>query len=1395
MNANLTQNMKSITLFWLALCCSGISFAQSVTPTKGKEFWFGFMKNYEVEEFQESLDVFVVSNQNTSGTISIPGQGYSQSFNVVANVTTTLTLDNAIAEVFSNQIIEGRGILIETEDTVAVFAINFNGYTADGTKVLPTQTLGTEYMVASYYGLSGYSYNSEFLIVATEDDTEVEIIPSAPTMGGNAAGVPFVVQLNEGEVYQVRAAGSADDFTGTIVRGTVNNGACRPFAVFSGVDCTNIPSTCYACDHIYEQNFPVETWGTDFFVAPFGGATQYTYRVLAYSDNTSISIDGGAAITLNAGQWNEFNSVTGAHCVIADQGIAVIQYMEGVTCAGNGDPAMLILNDANQKIDNITFATVVSTVITSHNLTVIIEADDLGNVTLDGVVIDPNTFLDFPSCTDHVYATITLTAGSHTLDAPGEGVTAYVYGSGGAESYAYSVGSFSPVPPIIIDEAICTNDQVILEISQNYYDPYWYNYTVPGDTIALGYQYIIDPPIENGIYVGVGNDYVSGCEEEFYFSVEVPTPPVINISQSATQICQYQSVQLEANALPSNAVYFYSWSPTAGLSDPYISNPVATPIETTTYTVTVTTPTECATNTADITIEVIDGIITLFEVTPEESQFCLGGEVELETDIQTEIMSDNFDPGISWGVWNSIDNGEASANCGSVDGNGLYFNGPAPRRATTNAIDISDGGTINFTLKVANGVAPCDNAEPGDNIVLSYSTNGGANWTPIQTFFEAAYSNFTSLSISAPAGAETANTLFRWEQIGTYAAGQDNWVIDNVYIGVNDPTPFDFSWTPSAGLTADDIANPTASPIVSTWYFVETLDPLSGCSYSDSVFVDVGQPFDLEMMPDTGLCDVQGIQIYADPSIAGNYTWLWSPNTNISGLYSQNPTVSPTSTTTYSVVVNSDQGCSQTGEVQISVSTLLDLSVSASDQSICAGEVIELVADMGGNNSGITFEWSPVVGVTDPNAAITDAQPLVNTTYIVVAIHEDSGCQLTDAVAISVLQVFTVTVDPQDIALCITDGLELTATASTNAQLSWSWSPANLVTVNNLPVTIMTENTSADLIITATDAAGCQAIDTAHVVLLVETTDLGPDLGFCEDQFVTLNTGWPADYTIAWSNGESTPDIIVNEGGLFTVEVTSPGGCYSEDEVLLTLYAYPVVGLGLDDAYCQGEMVTLDASNAGMNFLWSTGETTEEVTVMSSDLYSVTVDNGYCFSSDEISIIFNPLPVNEMASDTLICFGFPPYFITLDAGNDGSTYLWNNGEVFQTLNAMSPGLYSVEVSSGFGCIDEFYVTVGESCDGSIYIPNSFTPNGDGINDVWFVYGENIERFNVEIYNRWGEQIFTSQDPTVPWLGQRRDGDQYVQNEVYSYRVSYRLKDAQGALSEELLQKGHISVIR
>ena len=174
----------------------------------------------------------------------------------------------------------------------------------DGAQILPVGSLGLNYRVDAGPGLIGFNnfYRSEFLIVATENGTQVTITPSVDTDGGHAAGVPYTVDLDAGETYQVMSALETTDLTGTTVVGTVLNGPCRPFAVFGGSMCANVPTGCPACDHIFEQCLPLETWGTDFHTVMLPGMNTYTYRVLADQNATSVTIDNGAPTVLNAGQ-------------------------------------------------------------------------------------------------------------------------------------------------------------------------------------------------------------------------------------------------------------------------------------------------------------------------------------------------------------------------------------------------------------------------------------------------------------------------------------------------------------------------------------------------------------------------------------------------------------------------------------------------------------------------------------------------------------------------------------------------------------------------------------------------------------------------------------------------------------------------------------------------------------------------------------------------------------------------------------------------------------------------------------------------------------------------------------------------------------------------------------
>ncbi|MFN3876640.1 MAG: IgGFc-binding protein, partial [Flavobacteriales bacterium] len=325
-------------------------------PTRGTEFHLGFMQNaYGAQE----LRIYISSPTANSGTVEMPLIGWSQSFTVPANGTTLVVVPNS-AEHLGSEVVSNQSVRVTCADPATVSAVSFQSFTNDGAQVLPTQALGTEYVVDAYRGLPGFNefYKSELLIVATADNTQIQVTPSVNTAGGRPAGVPFTITLNAGETYQVQSALSSLDLSGTTVLGTAASGPCRPFAVFGGSMCANVPVGCPACDHLYEQMIPVEHWGTNFHTFRMAGFNTYTTRVLARQNGTSVILNGGTPIVLNAGQRHEFNGLTAPACINASAPISAVQVFEGYNCSGAGDPAMVVLEPDPRTTRQAIFSTV-----------------------------------------------------------------------------------------------------------------------------------------------------------------------------------------------------------------------------------------------------------------------------------------------------------------------------------------------------------------------------------------------------------------------------------------------------------------------------------------------------------------------------------------------------------------------------------------------------------------------------------------------------------------------------------------------------------------------------------------------------------------------------------------------------------------------------------------------------------------------------------------------------------------------------------------------------------------------------------------------------------------------------------------------------------------------------
>jgi len=420
--------------------------------TEGTDFWFGLMQNRSVHP-DHYLEITVTSRVGANFTVTWgPGETPIGSFTVPANKSIIVPIDYKLLEAQGSESIENKGIHLFSDNPVNVYALNYRTQSADVAVIYPTESLGKEYFAMCYSPryTSGNESNSEFLVVASEDNTTVKITPSRYTDRGQTANIPFTVTLNKGQSYQVQAGNTdpigIEDLTGSYVT------ADKPIAFFSGAKAVTIPVTGFIAasyDHLYEQMPPTSTWGKEFYVVPLKLRSRDTYRVLAADNNTTVRIEGtGTVVTLARGEFYEFYLNSNQACrIMSNRKILLAQFCRSQRADENngvGDPFMIILSPVVQKISDVTFEAYESPKIRNiFYVNVITETKDVPSMYLDGANIS-SSFMPFPNG-NYSYAQIPTSKGTHRLlnTADKGGFLAFIYGfgnSGSTESYGYGVG-------------------------------------------------------------------------------------------------------------------------------------------------------------------------------------------------------------------------------------------------------------------------------------------------------------------------------------------------------------------------------------------------------------------------------------------------------------------------------------------------------------------------------------------------------------------------------------------------------------------------------------------------------------------------------------------------------------------------------------------------------------------------------------------------------------------------------------------------------------------------------------------------------------------------------------------------------------------------------------------
>ncbi|MDQ3100917.1 MAG: gliding motility-associated C-terminal domain-containing protein, partial [Bacteroidota bacterium] len=477
--------------------------------------------------------------------------------------------------------------------------------------------------------------------------------------------------------------------------------------------------------------------------------------------------------------------------------------------------------------------------------------------------------------------------------------------------------------------------------------------------------------------------------------------------------------------------------------------------------------------------------------------------------------------------------------------------------------------------------------------------------------------------------------------------------------------------------------------------------------------------------------------------------------------------INVTNSGTYGVTVTNSNGCSASDQIQVQFNPLP--SDVLNDITTCITQPPTLNA----GNNGSTFLWST-------QATTQSIVPSATGVYS-VTITTAQNCAATFDAYVGLAPMLSVNLG-NDTTIC--QGQQLMLNAG-NPGATYEWS--SLSTSQTLSV-----SNSGNFSVTASNGY-CSASDLINVQVVGSPEDVLTDVTRCIGESVTLDAGDQGSEFL-WNTDATTSSIEVTTPGMYSVLVTNANGCLGNFDAMVQFIAPPVVELGADTVLCAGDVLILDAGNTSGWYQWNTGAITRTISVGTPGLYTVSVDNGSCVRSDEINVLFNPAPDRILHGQVQFCMEEEPQYVLLNAGNEGSQYLWSTGAVSRTIEAVDYGTYEVLITNIFGCTRTDSIAVIEFCPSTIFAPNTFTPNNDGLNDHFIPIGNNIATMHLMIFDRWGTMIFQGDDLDVGWDGTYRG--ELVTDDIYVWRIKYRfLENKNGKLGMEQEMTGHIQVLR
>lgn len=572
----------------------------------------------------------------------------------------------------------------------------------------------------------------------------------------------------------------------------------------------------------------------------------------------------------------------------------------------------------------------------------------------------------------------------------------------------------------------------------------------------------------------------------------------------------------------------------------------------------------------------------------------------------------------------------------------------------------------------------------------------------------------------------------------------------------------------------------TVTPSTTETYYCEVTGL---CDYKQmldvTVTVNPNPTVDITNGTTAAICNGESITLNA----AGASSYTWNTTQNGSAI-----NVSPTSQTTYTVTGTDVNGCTDDAQIIVSVNALPTLSAApTSVDSDCGSSNGALNGATGSGANPISYEWSDGTNVIGTNQNLTNIP--AGTYYLTIT---DGNLCSDDFGPFNVANpgappAPSVTAD--DNTPCLSSDIVLSATNTTSG-VTFNWTGPNGFTATGSTVNLNSVSVAnAGTYCVSSTIAGCTGPSSCETITVLPDPIINLDTSD-GDTTICLNNSFTIEATGAdtysWSGpggytGSGTSNTFTNvtssQEGTYIIIGTDANGCQGSASIMIDILDLPVIAVQADNSnntYCNGTIATITTSGAqdyswtGPNNYSNSGNSVVILDLNASDqgYYVVTAtDSNGCVSNDSLYLtVITDVPATADGSD-LVCPGDP---ISLE-GTGGSSYQWQGPAGFNS-NEQNPlvtsnagfenaGIYTLTVVDNNGCLGYDSVAVDVSNNANcLFIPNLVTPDGDFHNDSWEING--IETYldaEVEIYNRWGNLVYSASPYNNDWQGEVNHG--------------------------------------